>query len=96
MGEATMQRSLGVVLFINLVGIALFGVGLAYSNTSFVAPGIAVLVVGIMAAIVMLGRHVSTIQIEEQPTQIQIQNPVMKKNKSDTDLELLSEAQDAT
>ena len=90
-----MRHCIGLSIFLMLAGIALFGVGLARSDTNFIAPGIVVLAIGILLGAAVIGLCTKG---EEPPVlsmgnTVVVQtstNPTMKKNKSDTNLELMS------
>jgi len=78
-----------------LGGIALFGVGLARSDTAFIAPGIVFLGMGVMlgAAVIGLCTRQEDSEVLSTASSGVVQtstNPTMKKNKSDTNLELMS------
>jgi len=91
-----MRVSLGVSLFVVLSGIALFGVGLARMDTYYIASGIPIFLLGVIFAAIVLGKCVGEGVAEDvivhegrTTTPTLSTNPVMKKNKSDTDLELM-------
>ena len=98
-----MRVSLGVSLFVVLSGIALFGVGLARMDTYYIASGIPIFLLGVFFAAIVLGKCVGEGVAEDAivlegrtPTSAPTlsTNPVMKKNKSDTDLELMGHMDD--
>lgn len=90
-----MRHCLGLSLFLLLAGIALFGVGLARSDTNFIAPGIVVLAISFLlgAAVIGLCTRQEEPHVLSTGSSVVVQtstNPTMKKNKSDTNLELMS------
>jgi hypothetical protein len=102
-----MRASLGAALFLVLSGIALFGVGLARTDTYYIASGIPLFFLGTIFAGIVLGKCVGGGLAEEDvsrgttalppqttPRPVLSINPVMKKNKSDTDLELMGHMDD--
>ena len=99
-----MRVSLGVALFIVLSGVALFGVGLARADAYYIASGLSIFFLGTLIAAIILGKCTGINEVDpDEGTDattttttnttasrpVQSTNPVMKKNKSDTDLELM-------
>ena len=74
-------------------GITLFGIGIGNSDTKFTAPGICAFGVGFVLSVILLAKH---LRKRKNATETVAMNPVMKKNKSDTNLELMSEIQEST
>jgi len=100
-----MRVSLGVALFLVLSGVALFGIGLARGDTYYIASGIPVFFLGTIFAGIVLGKCVGQEIAEDNrrtvastipstPKPVLSINPAMKKNKSDTDLELMGHMDD--
>ena len=90
-----MRISLGGALIFVLSGIALFGVGLARTDVYYIASGLLVFFLGTIFAGIVLGKcvgkeeEVRTAVQSRPPAAILSANPVLKKNKSDTNLELM-------
>ena len=74
-------------------GITLFGIGIGNSDTKFTAPGICAFGVGFVLSAILLAKH---LRKRKDATETVAINPVMKKNKSDTNLELMSEIQESS
>ena len=68
--------------FMSVVGLICLGLGIVNTETQLWVPGIVFTVLG-MAIVVIILRYSYAVQITEQV------NPVIKKNKSDTTLELM-------
>jgi len=100
-----MRVSIGVALFIVLSGVALFGVGLARTDAYYIASGLSIFFLGTLIAAIILGKCTGINEVDpDEGTDatttttttnttasrpVHSTNPVMKKNKSDTDLELM-------
>jgi len=100
-----MRVFLGAALFLVLSGVALFGIGLVRDDMYYIASGIPVFFIGTIFAGIVLGKCIGQeiaeevvsagIVAQEGRNTINTTNPVrsaikpMKKNKSDTDLELM-------
>jgi hypothetical protein len=99
-----MRISLGGALIFVLSGIALFGVGLARTDVYYIASGLLVFFLGTIFAGIVLGKCVGKEIVEEVRTAVQSRppaailsaNPVLKKNKSDTNLELMGHMDEET
>ena len=92
-----MRMYLGIALASVLSGVALFGVGLARTDVYYIASGILIFFLGTIFAGIVLGKCVGKEIAEEvlsavhsrTPTPVLSVNPALKKNKSDTNLELM-------
>ena len=79
-----MRISLGAALFFVVSGIALLGVGLTYTDAYSIGSGVTVILLGTVAAAILMGRS------EEAASEA-----TMKKNKSDSNLELMGRMEEA-
>ena len=68
---------------ISIAGLICLGLGIVNTETQLWIPGIIFTVMGMISVVVIL-RYSYTVQTTEHV------NPVIKKNKSDTNLELMS------
>lgn len=84
-----MRISLGAALFFVLSGIALLGVGLTYTDAYYIGSGVTVILLGTVAAAILMGRSV------EAASEPQTVIATMKKNKSDSNLELMGRMEEA-
>jgi hypothetical membrane protein len=94
-----MRVSLGVALFVVLSGVALFGIGLARTDTYYIASGVPIFFVGTALGAMVLGKCVrspdtnaTAVAASSAITTVRpvlSANLILKKNKSDTDLELM-------
>jgi len=102
-----MRISLGAALFLVISGIALFGIGLTYTDTYYIGSGVAILLLGtVFAAILMWRRDTDIASTHSMATMTAMTpalpakatdtlNPVMKKNKSDSNLELMGHMEES-